>query len=678
MSFNIKYILPGDDKTQIISKTNQNFSQVYYAGVGLPGEKGIEGATGIIGQVGKDGITGPSGTRANSWIFQETPPGIYEPYPPGLIDYDVWVNTSPTGSTGGLNRVYRFSSTYGGGDYGYFWIDTGTNWISGNVFSVIQGASGPGGVNERNAILAGPTATFVFTDRQVTTSNANPRYSKVLMENDASLTVSLPVFSFGKTFYQTSDLPSFRWKTTDNDYGIIFSGEGEMEFQSQATGSYSSTGGTVGVTAGSNISITSSSTGGVFATGGIQFSTASLDFSSSNLSIGNRVDFNTITTGLTGSTNQVGYSFGVTGSLSNESGFRSVLNYSGGPSGGTSIKPNINLSVDDYSIFRVNNSGGGSFPTLSIGYTGGSGSTGPSGGTGANIYKSYQTVSSTATSIKYFSDLNPSNYIEVVPSNDVIRVIPSVPSGTSISANGRTNRLWIYITGISSFLEASNISEIDIFLDSTVYSIGGVALETNYTNSNGIYGEFYIFDGGTGATSGCRHVKMNFLGSVLPTDVNNTLNKFAYIQSFCSNDNRTLQVPYFYSSPPYSGSYQLTVICTELYSQGYMSDSIIEADEMYGKMILEFRPEVMIGYHFWAKPIVSLMKKSKLFTDLVWVFAGPWSKQMAYEMGASDKGSLFGKILMEIGIFGSGILGKIISWKKSTFSNYKLKSDKYG
>ena len=72
MSFNTNYILPGDDKNQIIGKVNYNFSQVLSNAVGLPGQSGILGATGIIGQVGKDGSTGPTGSRANKWYFQQT------------------------------------------------------------------------------------------------------------------------------------------------------------------------------------------------------------------------------------------------------------------------------------------------------------------------------------------------------------------------------------------------------------------------------------------------------------------------------------------------------------------------------------------------------------------------------------------------------------------------------
>ena len=144
-----------------------------------------------------------SGQRANQWYFQQTPPFGNIPYTEApLINYDIWVDTSP-GSTGGANRIYQYKDNYTAGQYP-FWVDTLSNFAIDGNFALVQGISGPGEVTEKNAIVIGATSpsnvTFVFTDRDVTQANANPRYSKVLVENDASLTAALPVFSFGKTF----------------------------------------------------------------------------------------------------------------------------------------------------------------------------------------------------------------------------------------------------------------------------------------------------------------------------------------------------------------------------------------------------------------------------------------------------------------------------------------------
>lgn len=126
------------------------------------------------------------------------------------------------------------------------------------------------------------------------------------------------------------------------------------------------------------------------------------------------------------------------------------------------------------------------------------------------------------------------------------------------------------------------------------------------------------------------------------------------------------QFEYDYIYSPISLSGPLTVICTELNRQGYLMGDILAADEEFGKIIRETQPEVMMGYHIWAAPIVSQMKKSKSFTKLVWMFAKPWATQMAYEMGAVKKGSIFGKILMKFGIWMSR---KVWEFKSKKYPN---------
>ena len=662
MSFNTNYILPGDDKNQIIGKVNYNFSQVLSNAVGLPGQSGVLGATGIIGQVGKDGSTGPTGSRANKWYFQQTPPFGNIPYTEApLINYDVWVDTSP-GSTGGPNRIYQYSST--GGTYSLypFWVDTLSNFAIDSNFTLLQGVSGPGEVTEKNAIVIGATspssATFVFTDRDVTTANANPRYSKILIENDASITASLPLFSLGKTFYSESDLPSFFWQNTGDNYDIKFSSGGEITIQSQATGSYSSTGGTASLVA-SGINWNSFTTGSLEGPSGISINSSTLGFTSLNalLQTGG-LSLSNMNSGIGATSYGSDYALSINGALlDSQTGLRTVLEYSGFYGGNN--RDSLSLGVSGGNLFAVGNSPAASqiaatYPALSIGYTG---STGVSGGTGANIAKSYQSITSSASSKSLFNGLNLNNYIQIIPSSDVI-VVNAVPTGP-ISSDGRSGRIWLLLTGIDSYIEAENASCIDIFLNGET-CIGGVSVPTNYSFSPS---DFYIRDSGAtnpGPTGGCRHVRINFFGSAFPTTVNTSGNKFFYIESFSSGYNSSAQLPYYYSS---LGGTQLTVICTELYRQGFMPNEIREADEEFGRIISATSPETMVGYHYWAIPIVGLMKKSSLFSKIVWFVAKPWAYQMAYEMGSIDKGNLAGKILMRFGIFISKSIGKIITLK---------------
>ena len=540
MSFNTKYILSGDDKNQILSKVNQNFSQVYFAGVGLAGEAGPIGPTGIIGQVGKDGPTGPGGTRANIWIFQETQPD--NTFVPKLENFDIWVNTSPTGSTGGLNRIYRYVFP--------IWQDTGQNFISGNTFSVIQGVSGPGQITEKNAIVAGSTGTFVFGSDPANSSNANRNYSKALILNSDE---SLPSFEFGKTFYLSESPPSFSW--TSSDYDIEFSSSDEIFLQSQATGSYSSPTASVGITSGNEITFSSSISIGISGPSGISLSSSEVEFKSSNIDNSGENDilnFNGMEGGFSVSASSSDECLRVQNTTTSV-GNLTLLNYNGGVDGTLiSIKPNVNFSMNGNSLFRINNSTIGSLPSLSIGYTGSTGSTGPFGGTGANIYKEYQTVVSSASSATILGTPDvKSNYITVTPERDVIRVVPDIPSGSTVKSNNRNDLIWIYLTGVDQYVESNNSSEIDIFMDSSQYAIGGIAIETNYTESRGIYGVLQLPDSATGPNTGCRHAKITFFGSSFPASFNTLGNRSAYIQAFVSSgtsSQKSNRVFYFYTA----------------------------------------------------------------------------------------------------------------------------------
>jgi len=660
MSFNTNYILPGDDKNQIIGKVNYNFSQILSNAVGLPGQAGILGATGIIGQVGKDGSTGPTGPRANKWYFQQTPPFGNIPYTETpLINYDVWVDTSP-GSTGGPNRIYQYKDNYTLGEYP-FWVDTLSNFAIDSNFTLLQGVSGPGEVTEKNSIVIGATSpsstTFVFTDRDVTLANANPRYSKILIENDASITASLPVFSLGKTFYSVSDLPSFFWQNTGDNYDIKFSSGGEITIQSQATGSYSSTGGTASLVA-SGINWNSSTTASLIGPSGISINASTLGFTSLNAQLQTGgLSLSNMDSGIGATSYGSDYALSINGVLlDSQTGTRTVLEYSGFYGGNN--RNSLFLGVSGGNLFTVGNSPAASqitatYPALSIGYTG---STGILGGTGANIVKSYQSTTSSASSRGiFYGDI--CNYIPITPSSDVI-VVNAVPTGP-INSNGRSGRIWLLLTGIDSYVESSNASCIDIFLNGET-CIGGISIPTNYSFAPS---EFYIRDSGSanpGPTGGCRHVRINFFGSAFPTTVNTSGNKFFYIESFSSGYNSSSQLPYYYAS---LGGTQLTVICTELHRQGFMPDEIREADEEFGRMISMTSPETMIGYHYWAIPIVNLMRKSSLFSRIVWFVAKHWAYQMAYEMGTVSKGNPVGKVLMGLGILISKSIGKIITFK---------------
>lgn len=106
---------------------------------------------------------------------------------------------------------------------------------------------------------------------------------------------------------------------------------------------------------------------------------------------------------------------------------------------------------------------------------------------------------------------------------------------------------------------------------------------------------------------------------------------------------------------PEASGFLGTVICTELYNQGYYSKELYEKDVEYGKWIRANKPEVYVGYRMWADYVVALMKKSELFTAIVATFAVPWAKNMA---GQENK---LGKFVSSVGEPICFVLGKIKS-----------------
>ena len=92
------------------------------------------------------------------------------------------------------------------------------------------------------------------------------------------------------------------------------------------------------------------------------------------------------------------------------------------------------------------------------------------------------------------------------------------------------------------------------------------------------------------------------------------------------------------------------VICTELHRQGILSKTIYLSDQEFGRKLAIEDPEAFAGYHAWAIPVVSLMKKSYLFTKFVAVFALPWAREMHYMETSVGKSSLLGRCMVKFGV----------------------------
>ncbi len=99
-----------------------------------------------------------------------------------------------------------------------------------------------------------------------------------------------------------------------------------------------------------------------------------------------------------------------------------------------------------------------------------------------------------------------------------------------------------------------------------------------------------------------------------------------------------------------------TVICTELYNQGLLTQDIYEADAAFGATL---SPLTMRGYHLWAAPVVSLMQRSQTATRVVAFIAEPWTEEMAYQMGVRSERNVIGAAMMFVGIPFSWAIGAV-------------------
>lgn len=95
------------------------------------------------------------------------------------------------------------------------------------------------------------------------------------------------------------------------------------------------------------------------------------------------------------------------------------------------------------------------------------------------------------------------------------------------------------------------------------------------------------------------------------------------------------------------------VICTELHRQGYLPTDIYKADQLFGKKFSEAYPDAMVGYHLWAVPVASHMRKNHVLTWIISILAKPW----AYHI--SGRPNVVGKIYVYVGIPICRIIGRM-------------------
>lgn len=89
-----------------------------------------------------------------------------------------------------------------------------------------------------------------------------------------------------------------------------------------------------------------------------------------------------------------------------------------------------------------------------------------------------------------------------------------------------------------------------------------------------------------------------------------------------------------------------TVICTELHRQGLMSSISYEADAKFGRRLEHERPKAMEMYRLLATPVVALMQRSAVVTDMVDRLSKPSRQHMEYIEGLAEEDNETGRILL--------------------------------
>lgn len=93
---------------------------------------------------------------------------------------------------------------------------------------------------------------------------------------------------------------------------------------------------------------------------------------------------------------------------------------------------------------------------------------------------------------------------------------------------------------------------------------------------------------------------------------------------------------------------QETIICTELFKQGYLSKEDLKYEQRYGKIVGK---NVHSGYLILATPVVKLMQRSSKFSTFVAYFGRAFTKEVVHTFKPkSTTGSKLGKVIIKLGI----------------------------
>lgn len=99
----------------------------------------------------------------------------------------------------------------------------------------------------------------------------------------------------------------------------------------------------------------------------------------------------------------------------------------------------------------------------------------------------------------------------------------------------------------------------------------------------------------------------------------------------------------------------ISVICTQLYQTGLMTRDMYVMEQVYGHYLINFHPEVYVGYRTWADCVVKGMQKSAKFNKFVSIFALSWAGYVHTGKG------FFGKVIHKLGYPICNLIGHLVT-----------------
>lgn len=138
-----------------------------------------------------------------------------------------------------------------------------------------------------------------------------------------------------------------------------------------------------------------------------------------------------------------------------------------------------------------------------------------------------------------------------------------------------------------------------------------------------------------------------------------TAQSTAYQQSgkkFDMNDPSTWASSSNDDSGDNSGSSNDKILCDLIYRYGYLDEDIWRLDEAFGDRVALEDPELLEGYHIWAKPMVAWIEKESFLAKLYlkyWCvpFTRRWANHIAHIMEPENyKPDYVGKLMLTVGV----------------------------